>query len=289
MKRSSNPKHGRSNFSLLIKFIVALAILCTALFYLNRYQPKDNPHPVHAKHSDVTQPTTSEARVSKVIDGDTIVLATGEHVRYLGIDAPETHILRDGHWVDAPKPFGLEATEFNRSMVEGKMVRLEYDAEHYDKYNRLLAYIYVDDKLVNAEMLREGFACVFNKSPNVKHADEFINLQREARQARRGMWGAVEKITAADAADYIDQVRLVSGRVLSAEKSSKMVILNFGTDKNRDFTVGIYKDALKYFKAKGIDPMTFYNGKAIEVSGRIHAHGAPQIIVGSPGEVDVVE
>jgi len=290
MKRSSIPKdRRRSNYSLLIKFVLALIILGVAIFYLNRYQAKNSANTGRDKHDGVTPPVSSEFRVSRVIDGDTIVLSDGEHVRYLGIDAPETHVLRDGHWIDAPKPFGPEAAEFNRRMVEGKIVRLEYDVERYDKYNRTLAYIYVDDKFVNAELLKEGYACVFNKSPNVKYADEFVNLQREARLARRGMWGAVEKITAADAADYIDQVRLVSGKVVGTGASSKMIFLNFGFDKDRDFTVVIYKDALKYFKQKGIDPLNFYTGKTVEVSGRIHAHNGPQIIVGGPNEVDVIE
>jgi hypothetical protein len=68
-----------------------------------------------------------------------------------------------------------------------------------------------------------------------------------------------------------------------------MVFLNFGPDKDKDFTVVIYKDALKYFKQKGVDPLTFYTGKTIEVSGRIHAHGCPQIIVGGPSEIDVID
>jgi len=287
--KHKNKNHGHSNYSFLTKFVIALIILVIALFYLNRYQAKDNPVTLSHKHENSLQPASSEFRVSRVIDGDTIVLSNGDHVRYLGIDAPETHILQNGHWIDAPKPFGPEAAEFNRQMVEGKVVRLEYDVERYDKYNRTLAYIYVDDKCVNAELLKEGYACVFNKSPNIKHADEFIALQREARLARRGMWGAVEKITAADTANYIDQVRLVSGKVVGTGASSKMVFLNFGPDKDKDFTVVIYRDALKYFKQKGIDPLSFYTGKTIEVSGRIHAHSGPEIIVGSPGEVDVIE
>jgi micrococcal nuclease len=129
-------------------------------------------------------------RVARVIDGDTIQLASGERVRYIGIDTPET--------VDPRKPIqfmGKEAFEFNRGLVERKEVRLEYDVERKDKYGRTLAYVYVDTLFVNAELVRHGFAQILTIPPNVKHAELFLRLQQEAREAGRGLWdeGAAER------------------------------------------------------------------------------------------------
>jgi len=88
--------------------------------------------------------------VTKVIDGDTIIVEGGYRVRYIGIDAPEIRPRLEA--------FGMEAWQANRQLVEGKKVRLERDVSETDKYERLLRYVYVNDILVNAEMVRLGLA-----------------------------------------------------------------------------------------------------------------------------------
>ncbi len=126
-----------------------------------------------------------EVLVTRVIDGDTIEIEGGERVRYLGIDTPET--------VDPRRPvqcFGAEASIENKALVEGKYVRLHKDITDRDKYGRLLRYVYVDDKFVNLELVKSGFAHIFTLAPDVKYAEEFLKAEREAREARRGLWGA---------------------------------------------------------------------------------------------------
>ena len=110
-------------------------------------------------------------------DGDTIVLENGEVVRYIGIDTPE----RDD-------PFYGEATEANQEMLERGRITLEYDQDRRDRYGRLLAYVWVDTLLLNAELIRKGLASVYLFSPNLKYRERFISLQREARQKSVGIW-----------------------------------------------------------------------------------------------------
>lgn len=129
-----------------------------------------------------------EALVTRVIDGDTVELAFGQRLRYIGVDTPETHRRIGDRWVEVHEAFGAEATTFNRSLVEGKRVRLEYDIEPHDKYGRLLAYVYAGETFVNAALLRQGYAHLLTIPPNVKHVDEFQALVREARAAQRGLW-----------------------------------------------------------------------------------------------------
>lgn len=122
-------------------------------------------------------------KVARVIDGDTIVLEDGTRVRYIGVDTPET--------VHPSKPvefMGREASAFNRRLVEGREVRLEYDVERTDRYGRTLAYVYVDTLFVNAEFVRAGYAQVLTIPPNVRHAEFFLACQREAREGGRGLW-----------------------------------------------------------------------------------------------------
>ena len=124
----------------------------------------------------------------RVIDGDTIELADGRMVRYIGIDAPEVHRRVGERWVFDPEPFGEAATEANRRLVESKMVRLEYDVQTHDRFGRLLAYVYVGDAMVNEELIRLGYAQLLTIPPDVKYAERFRALVEEARRERRGLW-----------------------------------------------------------------------------------------------------
>jgi micrococcal nuclease len=79
----------------------------------------------------------------------------------------------------------------NRELVAGKHVRLEMDARARDRYGRLLAYVWVDGVMVNAELVRRGYAQVMTVPPNVRYQRLFLALQREARQSGRGLWRGV--------------------------------------------------------------------------------------------------
>jgi micrococcal nuclease len=120
------------------------------------------------------------ATVTRIIDGDTIDIATGQRVRYIGIDTPEVYPEREA--------YGMEAWQANRNLVEGKKVRLEQDVSQTDKYGRLLRYVYVGDTFVNAELVRLGLAEAKAYPPDTRYQDLLEQLEEEARQAGRGMW-----------------------------------------------------------------------------------------------------
>jgi micrococcal nuclease len=125
-------------------------------------------------------------RVLRVVDGDTIhVLLDGRDVtvRYIGIDTPET--VAPGRPVEA---FGREASARNKELVDGKVVTLEKDVSETDRFGRLLRYVYVDGQMVNATLVREGYATSSTFPPDVKHQELFKQLEREAREAKRGLW-----------------------------------------------------------------------------------------------------
>lgn len=127
-----------------------------------------------------------EGLVVRVVDGDTIHVQLGdrvEKVRYIGVNTPEVH-----HPTRGEEPGGREATVANRQLVSGRVVRLELDAQARDRYGRLLAYVWADGTMVNAELVRRGVAQVMTVPPNVRHQPLFLRLQREARAAGRGLW-----------------------------------------------------------------------------------------------------
>ncbi len=141
----------------------------------------------------ISSPSSDTTIVQRVIDGDTVELSDGRKVRYIGVDTPEVRQRnRQGGWVKKPEPYAEEATAFNRRLVEGKAVRLEQDVQSHDRYGRLLTYVYVGELFVNAELVRQGYAVPLTIPPNVKHAELFRDLAREARQEQRGLWSIHE-------------------------------------------------------------------------------------------------
>jgi micrococcal nuclease len=133
------------------------------------------------------------AYVSRVIDGDTVYVVIGdrpETVRYIGVVTPEMH-----HPTLGREPDGEAAYALNQRLVDGKWVWLVFDVEQRDRYGRLLAYVWVDGRLVNAELLRLGYAQAATTPPNLRHADYFDSLEREAREQSRGLWARVQAPT----------------------------------------------------------------------------------------------
>ena len=135
------------------------------------------------------EPTGSASVVvTRVVDGDTIEVRLGgqeEDVRYIGVDTPET--VKPGAPVDC---FGPQASSFNHRLVERRRVRLVFDSERRDVYGRLLAYVYLGDRFVNAELVRRGLARTLNIPPNDRFAGRLERLEIAAARAGRGLWGA---------------------------------------------------------------------------------------------------
>ncbi len=137
-------------------------------------------------------PKRQAAEVIRTIDGDTLLVKMNgkqERVRMLGMDTPETK--KEGTPV---QHFGPEASAYTKSQLAGKTVYLEFDAGERDKFGRLLAYVWRDQKetdprkMFNSELVLKGYARIVTIPPNVKHADDFKKYQTEARAKRQGLW-----------------------------------------------------------------------------------------------------
>ena len=122
--------------------------------------------------------------VKWVNDGDTILLTNGLRVRYIGIDAPEID-----HENQKAQPYGYKARAFNKKMLLSQKIRLEFDIERYDRYGRLLAYIFLPNgSFLNERVLQNGYAFFLYKMPNIKHSDLLLKAQQGAMKAKRGIW-----------------------------------------------------------------------------------------------------
>ena len=178
-------------------FLIAILILTAGLLYA------DEPIKIHHSEDGTfsipfgRKYDYSDILVTRVVDGDTLKLESGDRVRLIGIDTPEMHesnkLYRDSQRtkqdIKTIKALGRRSYEFTKNLVENKRVRLEFDAERYDRYKRLLAYVYLKDgTFVNAEIVKQGYASLMTYPPNVKYADLFLELYREARENQRGLW-----------------------------------------------------------------------------------------------------
>ncbi len=175
--------------------VVASLLALAALLFL--VAPSITPSPTGGPSltANPSLPRGERAELSgtvvRTVDGDTVwvKLASGvEKVRYIGIDTPEVH-----HPTRGEEPGGRAATEINRGLVGDRPVRLEPDVQLRDRHGRLLAYVWVKradgaEVMVNAEMVRLGYAQVLTVPPNVRHAEMFRKLAAEAREQRRGLW-----------------------------------------------------------------------------------------------------
>jgi micrococcal nuclease len=136
--------------------------------------------------ASVASAASLEGVVVRVVDGDTIHVRVAdrvEKVRYIGVNTPEVH-----HPTKGEEPGGRQAMTINRTLVEHRAVRLETDVRSRDRHGRLLAYVWVGDVMVNAELVRRGYAQVMTVPPNVRHQALFVKLQRDAREREQGLW-----------------------------------------------------------------------------------------------------
>ena len=161
--------------------IGALAILLIAAAYLAFAGGNGEEASTEIAGDTLTGPVT------EVVDGDTAHVSIDGHdetVRFIGIDTPE---------VDPSigvECFGKQASERNHELIDGERVRLEVGTEERDKYGRLLAYVYVGDEFINAELVRGGYAQTLEIPPNTDKAELLGELERQAADAGRGLWGA---------------------------------------------------------------------------------------------------
>lgn len=141
------------------------------------------------------------AYVEHVVDGDSIEVrldGTLIGLRYIGIDAPEIGM-----------PYSVEAAEFNRELVEGQIVELERDISETDKYGRLLRYVYLQDgTMVNAELVRLGFALALDYPPDTKYQALFNSAEEEAKQIGIGLWTPPTPTTPVDQQDLTPKIRV---------------------------------------------------------------------------------
>lgn len=180
------------------RFLVSLLLLSASLVFAIFQSDFEFQKTINQEVT--SSPLASEmATVSSVIDGDTIELDDGRVVRYIGIDTPE----KSSPFANN-QCYSHQATDINTALTIGKTVRLERDTNDTDKYGRLLRYVWVDDLLVNQELVEQGAAFAKSYPPDTARQEQFAFAQQNAQQQKKGLWIECRTRTNAAGTYFID-------------------------------------------------------------------------------------
>lgn len=165
-----------------ISFILFLGLCLIFIGFVVYFSNKNKTVQIIPQLTPITTSTPSAifAKVVRVIDGDTIVIDTGQKVRYIGMNTPE---------METSECYATEASEINKNLVLGKTVKLEKDISDTDKYGRLLRFVYIDNVFVDDYLIKNGFAKIMTVPPDVEFKDEFQESQNYAKKNKLGIWG----------------------------------------------------------------------------------------------------
>jgi micrococcal nuclease len=131
----------------------------------------------------VTEIAPGSWLVQRVVDGDTLVVASGERIRLAGIDAPESK-----HPSKPVQCLSEEASTFLAGLVDGKQIRCQVDSQGRDRYGRLLCHVFVGTAYVNRILVEEGLAIVYRARRSNRHL-ELLGAEEQARSRGKGVWG----------------------------------------------------------------------------------------------------
>jgi micrococcal nuclease len=236
--------------------------------------------------------------VTKVIDGDTFLMEGGYSVRILGVDADER---------------GYPCYEVAKNRLEelilNKEVKLEKGKEDFDQYCRYLRYVFLDEKNISLELVKEGLAVARFSPEDVKYREEISLAEKEARENKLGCkWGSIAKVEekneirwenlteektglkvigACQAGNYYGKEVIIEGKVAATFRSkTNTVFLNFEKPyPNQCFSAVIFaSDQYKFVQ----NPEKYYDQKVLRIRGKIQEYqGKPEIILKEPWQIEV--
>ncbi|WP_420403896.1 thermonuclease family protein [Nisaea sp.] len=223
----------------------------------------------------------------EIVDGDTLILASGKQVRLVGIQAPKLPLGRPGFekW-----PLADESRTALSRLARGQRLSLHFGGQRLDRYRRFLAHLTLPDGTwIQGMMLSYGLARVYSFHDNRALIPEMIALERQARSERRGIWGLpyYRIRNPSETWNDIDSFQLVEGRVVDAARVGNTIYLNFGPNWRTDFTFKIGKRAMRLFSRAGIDPLSF-TGRTVRGRGWVRPENGPLIEVTHPEQLELL-
>ena len=226
--------------------------------------------------------------VKSVVDGDTLILRDGREIRLVGIQAPKLPLGRRGFkaW-----PLAGEAKQALEKLTLGKRLTLSFGGRRMDRHGRWLAHLHTKSRLwVQGALLKEGMARVYSFADNRAVIAEMLALEREARAAKRGIWGKdfYQVLKAEKIERRTRGVQIVEGLVLKVAPTRRRTYLNFGRDWKRDFTIVIEARSRRAFPERGAR-LKKLEGKRVRVRGWLRWRNGPMLTATHPEQIEVLE
>jgi micrococcal nuclease len=249
---------------------VARPLLCALLSLLCAI-----PAPAGAARPVPFEPgETAEARA--VLEGGAVELADGHTVALIGVTVPRGR-----------QPFAGEARAALEAMLVGQPVELRFAGARLDRYGRVTAHLFVGKRWVEGELLRRGLARVESTGDHRLGVGELLAREDKARRAKRGLWRetyyAVRR--AEEAGRYAGSFQLVVGKVANIGRADGALFINFADDWRHGFSLKLTPEALRLFRAEGIEPAAF-EGRRLRVRGFVHGVERPTIDVTHPEQIE---
>lgn len=231
------------------------------------------------------------ATVVDIVDGDTVLLDReiegSNEVRLVGLQAPKLPLGRPNF----PKwPFADASRAALQALVQGRQVFLKFGGRRMDRYGRLLAHLYVDERTwVQGQMLQSGMARVYSFPDNRAMVAEMLELEKAARKAKAGIWGDpfYQVRTPENLDRFIGTFQVIEGVVFDAAAVRGATYVNFEEDWRSDFTLFIRKKVLALFDEAGINPLML-KGKRLRVRGWLKKRNGPMIEVTHPEQLEIL-
>lgn len=228
------------------------------------------------------------ARVSVVVDGDTLTLDDGRHVRLVGIQAPKLPLGRPNFraW-----PLGEEAKAALQRLTLDQRVHLRLAPMAKDRHGRVLAHLVTEDGLwLQGELLKRGLARVYTFPDNRILAGDLLALERQARGDGLGIWALPYYAlrTPENVRHDVGTFQIVEGRVFDTAKIKKRIYINFGADWRSDFTITINTKNEPLFQKLGIDPVQL-KGQRVRVRGWVKSRNGPMIEMDHPERLELFD
>lgn len=234
--------------------------------------------------------------VQHVLDGDTVVLTTGEKIRFLDINTPE--IFHDGR---PAQPLALAAARQAQQWLLNQPISFSTQGRGRDKFGRTLAHVYVQTPQgllwVNGQLVRQGLAHVYTFADNARFAKPLLQLEDQARAEKRGLWALpqwqIQRASRCCGAEYINRFTLVQGTptsvVMGGYQSGAGTYVNFGTNYQTDFTLFIPQKSLKYFKQAGYTSLSCLQELQVRVRGYLTPLQGTQMRITHPAQIELLD
>lgn len=232
--------------------------------------------------------TGETLRAKQALDGGSLLLEDGRTLKLAGIQAPPAP---PWHKAGRDWPPAENARALLAELAEGQSLQPAYDSRREDRHGRLLAHVSDSrGRWLQGELLRSGWARVQAFEDNRALLSEMLALERNAREAGRGLWAhsyyAVRRHD--ETGDDLGQFHLVEGRVLEVAIIAGRAYLNFGEDWRSDFTLVIDPAPRRRFEAEGLDPANF-EGQRVRARGWLEFRNGVTINITHPEQIEVLE